>query len=64
MERAIAAHGDSIDGAIGAAGCDSVALLDERKKFLNQEILVKIVAVFGVDVEGCAAVWCSDEEIL
>ena len=64
MERTVASHGDAGDGAIGAAGGDSIALFDEGEKFLEKEILVAIFSVARVDVEAGAAVGSGDEEIL
>jgi hypothetical protein len=64
MKRAEAAHGDAIDGAIRAAWRDAVALFDKGKEFLDQEIFVAVLAILGIDVETCAAVGCSDQEIL
>jgi hypothetical protein len=63
VERAVAAHGDSIDGAIGAAGCDSIAVFDEGEKFLEHEIFVAILAVSGVDVEAGARIGSGDQKI-
>jgi hypothetical protein len=63
MERAEAAHGDAVDGAVGAAGRDAIAFFDEGKKFLDQEILVAVFAVFCVDVEARAAIGRSDQKI-
>ena len=45
-QRAVASHGDTRDGAIGAAGRGAIALFDEREKFLQKEILVAVPAVF------------------
>ena len=64
MERAVSAHGDAGDGAMGAAGSDAIVFFDEGKKFLEQEIFVAIFAIAGVDVEAGVAVGSDDEEIL
>ena len=63
MERAEASHGDAVDGAISAAGGGAVALFDEGKKFLDEEIFVAVLAVLGIDVEACAAVGRGDQKI-
>jgi hypothetical protein len=52
MERAVAAHGNSGDGPIGAAGASAVAAFNEGEKLLKKEILVADFAVAGIDVEG------------
>ena len=64
MERAVATHGDTGDGAIGAAGADAVAAFDERKKFLQKKILIANFAVARVDVKASFARWSGDEKIL
>lgn len=64
MQRAIAAHGDSRDGAIGTARTHAVAALDERKEFLEKKVLVTNFAVERVDVEAGAARGSGDEEFL
>ena len=63
MERAESAHGDAVNSAIGAAGRDAIAFFDEGKKFLDQEILVAVLAVAGVDVEARGAIGRSDQKI-
>jgi hypothetical protein len=64
MKRAVAAHGNAGDGAIGAAGTDAVVVLDKREKLLEKEILVADFAVAGIDVEAGFAGRSGDEEIL
>ena len=63
MERAVTAHGDSVDGAIGATECDTVALFDKGEKFLDHEIFVTILAVSGVDIEAGSRVRSGDQKI-
>jgi hypothetical protein len=64
MKRAVAAHGNAGDGAIGTAGTDAVVPLDKREKFIEKEILVADSAVAGIDVEAGFAGGSGDEEIL
>jgi hypothetical protein len=64
MERAVAAHGNAGDGAIGAAGTYAIEAFDERKKFLQEKILVAGFAVPGIDVEAGRAGGSGDKEIL
>jgi hypothetical protein len=52
MKRAVTAHGNAGDGAIGAAGADAVVAFDEREKFLQKKILVAEFAITGVDIES------------
>ena len=63
MERAVAAHGDPGDGAVGAARGGAIALFDKRKKFPKQEILVANLAILGIDVKVGAAGGRGDEKI-
>jgi hypothetical protein len=62
MERAVAAHGDARDSAIGAAGPGTIVLLDVWEKFLEEEIFVALLAVAGIDVEAGAGCGSGDEE--
>jgi hypothetical protein len=64
MESPVTAHGNAGDGAIGAAGADAIAAFDERKKFLQEKILVAGFAVARVDVKAGFARWSGNEEIL
>ncbi len=63
VERAVTAHGDSVDGAIGAAGCGSITLFDKGEKFLDHEIFVTILAVSAVDIEASSRVRSGDQKI-
>lgn len=64
MERAVATHGDSRNGAMGAAGASTVVLLEVRKEFLEEEIFVALLVVAGIDVKAGAARGRGDEEFL
>lgn len=64
MKRAVAAHGNAGDGAVGAAGTDAVVRSDERKKFTQEKILVAALAVEGIDVKAGAAGRSGDQEFL
>jgi hypothetical protein len=64
MQSAVTAHGNAGDGAIRAAGARAVVALDERKKFLQQEILVADFAVTGVDVKAGCPRRSGDQKIL
>ena len=62
MQCAIAAHGDTGDGTVGAAGRDAVAFFDEREKFLQQKIFVAVPAVFCIDIKTRAALRRGDQK--
>jgi len=64
MESAVATHGDTGDGAVGAAGSGAVAVFDEGEKFLKEKIFVAVFSVARIDVEAGAAVGSGDEEVL
>lgn len=46
MECTVTAHGHARDGPVGAARRNAIALFDERKKFLKEEIFVANFPVF------------------
>src|SRR5690348_4480038 len=64
VKGAIAAHGNTGDGAVGASGASAVVALDERKKFAEEEIFVADVAVTRIDVEAGAGSGRGDEEFV
>src|SRR5579859_453089 len=64
MQRVVAAHGDTGDGAVGSAGRGAVAFFDEREKFLQKKILVAVPAVLCIDVETRTAVRRGDQKIV
>jgi len=62
MKGAVAAHGNTGDGAVGAAGANAVVTLDERKEFAEKEIFVADLAVARIDIEAGAGSGRGDEE--
>ena len=52
MQCAVTSHGNTGDGAMAAARRRSIVPFDERKKLLQQKILVAVLAIFGIDVEA------------
>src|SRR5262249_14044845 len=63
MERAVATHRNTGNRTVGAAGRDTILLLDEGKEFLKQEILITNSSILCVDVETGAAGGSGDEEV-
>ena len=62
VQRAIAPHGDAADSA-GLATCNGpILVVDCRDEFLDEEILVALMAVKGIDVETLAAFRHHDDE--
>ena len=62
MERAVAAHGSSGDGAVGAAGSRAETFFDAWKKFLHEEIFVASFSVVRIDVERRAGSGCCNQK--
>lgn len=63
MERAIAAHGNSGNGAVSAAWRSAIVLFDEGKKLPEQKIFVANFSILCIDVETGAAGRRGDQEI-
>src|SRR5215472_8508644 len=62
VQRTVAAHGNSGDGAMPAAGCDAIAFFDEWKKFLQKEILITRFAILRIDVKTGIAARCGNQK--
>jgi hypothetical protein len=63
MERAVAAHGDAGNSAIGATRMNAVVAFNEGKEFFQQKVFVTILAIARIDIETRATAWRGDEEL-
>src|SRR6185437_5508118 len=63
MQRAVAAHGHSGDGARAAFGGDAVSAFHGGNKFLEKEIFVARAAIARIDVEGGVRFGRDDEKL-
>src|ERR1700741_4777124 len=61
-QRAIPAHRDPADSAIGVAFADAILRFDKRNKLLQEKITVPYFAVGRVDVKSSTAFRSGDQE--
>lgn len=63
VQGAVASHREAADPACISGGDGPVVVVNKRDKFLNEEILVAVLAVLRVDIESLSAIGQDHDEL-
>ncbi|MCL5669818.1 MAG: hypothetical protein M1423_00725 [Acidobacteria bacterium] len=62
VQRAVTSHREAADPARVPFRKSPVVLIDEGNEFPDEEILVAVLAVFGIDIKRLTSVWHDNQK--